>query len=541
MGSAAPLRIDLFDDEIEAIRRFDPETQRSLDSLEHGAVAAGARGAAGCGWRAGVPSPLSHALRGRSDASEDLSRRQRRPRAGGHRVLSAAVLRRPRRRCSTICRATRLSCMTRRSRRRLRKAWHDIEARYEDRRHDIERPGAGAAELFIEPEELAARSRRSPPSRSMPSRPTPSSPGAAAVHNFPPPPPRELRIDARAEQPFAPLDAFLRAFEGRVLIAADSAGRREVLQEMLRAHRPRGALVPAWESFARRRGAPGADGGARHRGTHAHDLPPIAVISESQLSARAPARSVAASAPPSTRKPFCATCRISTRRAGRARGVRRRPLRRAAADGGRRASPASSSCSNTWTATASTCRCTRCTWSAATPAPRPRARRCTSSAPISGRGRAGAPPSRSATWPRSCSTCTRGARRSRDSSSPLTEPTTRPSPTPSRSRRPRIRPRRSARCWRISRASGRWTASCAATSASARPRWRCAPRSPPSQAGKQVAVLVPTTLLAQQHLTNFRDRFADWPVRVEALSRFGNSQGNAGGPRGHRAAARSTS
>jgi transcription-repair coupling factor (superfamily II helicase) len=39
-------------------------------------------------------------------------------------------------------------------------------------------------------------------------------------------------------------------------------------------------------------------------------------------------------------------------------------------------------------------------------------------------------------------------------------------------------------------------------------------------AGKQVAVLVPTTLLAQQHYQNFRDRFADWPVRVDVLSRF---------------------
>lgn len=38
--------------------------------------------------------------------------------------------------------------------------------------------------------------------------------------------------------------------------------------------------------------------------------------------------------------------------------------------------------------------------------------------------------------------------------------------------------------------------------------------------GKQVAVLVPTTLLAQQHYDNFRDRFANWPVRVEVLSRF---------------------
>ncbi|GAB6195675.1 transcription-repair coupling factor [Lysobacter xanthus] len=38
--------------------------------------------------------------------------------------------------------------------------------------------------------------------------------------------------------------------------------------------------------------------------------------------------------------------------------------------------------------------------------------------------------------------------------------------------------------------------------------------------GKQVALLVPTTLLAEQHHRNFRDRFADWPIRVEVLSRF---------------------
>tara|TARA_R110001592_G_scaffold260282_1_gene524699 strand:- start:18271 stop:21747 length:3477 start_codon:yes stop_codon:yes gene_type:complete len=38
--------------------------------------------------------------------------------------------------------------------------------------------------------------------------------------------------------------------------------------------------------------------------------------------------------------------------------------------------------------------------------------------------------------------------------------------------------------------------------------------------GKQVAMLVPTTLLAHQHVENFRDRFANWPVRVEELSRF---------------------
>ncbi|MFN8125469.1 MAG: transcription-repair coupling factor [Candidatus Nanopelagicales bacterium] len=40
------------------------------------------------------------------------------------------------------------------------------------------------------------------------------------------------------------------------------------------------------------------------------------------------------------------------------------------------------------------------------------------------------------------------------------------------------------------------------------------------QDGKQVAVLVPTTLLVQQHLTTFTERFGGFPVRVAALSRF---------------------
>ena len=38
--------------------------------------------------------------------------------------------------------------------------------------------------------------------------------------------------------------------------------------------------------------------------------------------------------------------------------------------------------------------------------------------------------------------------------------------------------------------------------------------------GKQVAVLVPTTVLAQQHFNTFRERMADYPIRIELLSRF---------------------
>ena len=44
--------------------------------------------------------------------------------------------------------------------------------------------------------------------------------------------------------------------------------------------------------------------------------------------------------------------------------------------------------------------------------------------------------------------------------------------------------------------------------------------------GHQVAVLAPTTLLAQQHCQLFADRFADWPVRIELLTRFGRGRKN---------------
>jgi transcription-repair coupling factor (superfamily II helicase) len=48
-----------------------------------------------------------------------------------------------------------------------------------------------------------------------------------------------------------------------------------------------------------------------------------------------------------------------------------------------------------------------------------------------------------------------------------------------------------------------------------------------ARAGKQVCVLAPTTLLVQQHEKNFRDRFADWPLRIAALSRLRSAKEQA--------------
>lgn len=45
-----------------------------------------------------------------------------------------------------------------------------------------------------------------------------------------------------------------------------------------------------------------------------------------------------------------------------------------------------------------------------------------------------------------------------------------------------------------------------------------------SHGGKQVAILAPTTLLAQQHYESLKDRFAEWPITIEVLSRFRTSK-----------------
>src|SRR5437773_150712 len=411
MGAAAPLRIDLFDEEIEAIRRFDPETQRSLDALP------------GVRLLPAREVPLD------PQAVKDVRRRFRTrfegdpTRTGIYRGVSeglapagvefyqplffdsTALLFDYRPADAVIVHDAALP-------RALVKAWQDIEARYEDRRHDIGRPVLRPAELFLEPAALeAALAGFASITLDAFKAETELHGAPAEVRNFPTTAPRELRVDVRAERPFAPLDAFLSEFEGRVLLAADSAGRREVLLEMLRAQRHEVTIVPGWDAFAA--------GTARLALTVAPDLegltltaPPIAVIAEAQL--------------------FGARARQERRRK---RAADPEAILRDLKD-------------------------------------------LNPGAPVVheeyGVGRyAGLRPMDIGGQPGEFLVL------EYQDGDRIYVPV--------------------HALHLVSRYTGA------------------------AQAGKQVAVLAPTTLLVQQHLTNFRDRFADWPVRVEALSRFGTS------------------
>ncbi|MBW4051282.1 MAG: transcription-repair coupling factor [Proteobacteria bacterium] len=282
MGGAAPLRIDLFDEEIEAIRRFDPDSQRSLDALDSVRLLPARE------MPVDAQAVKEFRRRFRTRFEGDPSRTtiyrgvsEGLAPAGIEFYLplffeQTATLLDYLPPNAVVVRDAALPAA-------LEKAWSAIATRYEDRRHDIERPVLAPAELFVEPPELEDK-LESFSAVTLEAFEADTTLGTAphGVSNFPTALPRELRVDPRAEQPFAALDSFLAQFDGRVLIAADSPGRREVLQELLRGHGHSVEIVQSWEAFS--------DGTSALALTVAADVggltlthPRIAIISEAQL------------------------------------------------------------------------------------------------------------------------------------------------------------------------------------------------------------------------------------------------------------------
>ena len=275
MGTTSPLRIDLFDDEIEAIRRFDPQTQRSGESLTSvRLLPAREIPLDGDSVRAfrrryrtrfeGDPT-RSAIYRGVSDGMAPAGIEFYLPLFFEETATLFDYLPEG----AVIVDATfGLETVISRS-------WEALRARFDDRCGDIERPLLKPDELFIDEATILAACHSHPRvTIDTFARDDESSLGTHA--------PRELRIDARAERPLAPLKDFLDGYPGRVLLAADSPGRREVLGELLRGASLRAKLVDGWQAFL--------DSDAKLAITIAPELaglaldsPPLTILSESQL------------------------------------------------------------------------------------------------------------------------------------------------------------------------------------------------------------------------------------------------------------------
>ena len=247
MGSATPFRIDLFDNEVESIRVFDPETQRSGDKVpalrllparEFPLTADGIQ-AFKRRFRNRFPGDLT-----RMPIYRDIA--EGAPPAGIEYYLplffdaSATLLDYlP----DNALIAADLGIDT-----AAAQAFDEILQRYEQRSHDASRPILTPEEVFMPPQELTQRLdtfRRIELSHVELDPLTQT----AAFQNFSTRTPPHLRVDPRSDDPARALSAFLTDFPGRVLIAAESAGRREMLLDILRKRHVAPALVDTWAAF----------------------------------------------------------------------------------------------------------------------------------------------------------------------------------------------------------------------------------------------------------------------------------------------------
>ncbi|MGD8618854.1 MAG: transcription-repair coupling factor [Gammaproteobacteria bacterium] len=245
MGSELPYRIDLFDEEIESIRTFDPETQRSLD--RHEAVRL-------------LPArefPLDEAgirqfrrrfrvtFEGDPQASSiyrDVSQGIAPP---GIEYFLPLFFERtstlfdylPENTCVVELDGIDKACG---------QFCDQLQERYETRRHDIERPVLPPPALFLDTAELQGRIEQyARVSISLFKPPAPDVPTIDYAARAP----GEVRIRPRLERPAAALEQFLRDFPGRVLISVESTGRRETLLEQLHGFGLRPQVLPDWQAF----------------------------------------------------------------------------------------------------------------------------------------------------------------------------------------------------------------------------------------------------------------------------------------------------
>ncbi|MFN7779452.1 MAG: transcription-repair coupling factor [Betaproteobacteria bacterium] len=327
MGATLPVRLDLLDDAIETIRHFDPDTQRSLYAVPAIRLLPGrefpfdeaARAAFRARWREvfeGDPS--------RCPVYKDVG--QGVPSAGIEYYLplffeETATLfdYLPADALLVLHGPVEASC---------RRFWTETAERHRFLSRDRERPCLPPQRLFLDAEDLFAGAKAyarlallpSPaaagegpgvragnaapaehPSTTATAAPADQRPpGATTKAPSPQPSPADagegvflpaptVTVDRKAQDPLQALRAFVEGFPGRVLLLADSPGRRETIAQLLHDNALPCADSADWAGFLAA-DAPLALGVAPLHGGFVLRNPPLAVITETELYAASPRR-----------------------------------------------------------------------------------------------------------------------------------------------------------------------------------------------------------------------------------------------------------
>ncbi len=244
MGSTLPYRIDLFDDEIETLRTFDPENQRSIEKVDSVRLLPARefplKKESVTGFRARFRERFDVDFR-RCPVYQDLSTGIT---PAGIEYYLPLFFDETSTLFDYLPEDTQVFSLPG-IEQAAEQFWKDVRNRFEERRVDPERPLLPPADLFVPVEDCFARLKLWP--RVVASQEDVET--GIGRERFPASVLPELAIEAKASEPLGALRRFLDEFPGRVLFTAESAGRREVLLELLARLKLRPQEVDGWPAF----------------------------------------------------------------------------------------------------------------------------------------------------------------------------------------------------------------------------------------------------------------------------------------------------
>jgi transcription-repair coupling factor (superfamily II helicase) len=243
MGSKRPYRIELFDDEVETIRQFDPDTQRSdnkIDAIE--LLPAKEFPLDETGVEQFSQSWRDHFSQGIGAESIYHDVRKKALPAGIEYYLPLFFE-------ETATLFDYLPSQTKvithgKVQEAGERFWQEAQQRYEQKSYDVVRPPLRPAKLFCPIDEVNQHLKQYPRIQLLAE--TESHPNQQA-HAFRPLP--DIAINHRSEQPLQSLAQLMKDTGYSALICADSTGRREVIADLLKSNHQKAQLVSDWKAF----------------------------------------------------------------------------------------------------------------------------------------------------------------------------------------------------------------------------------------------------------------------------------------------------
>ena len=276
-GSEQPYRIDLFGDEVDSIRSFDPETQLSTSKVEEIRLLPAREYETTDAAIKRFRQNFRQRFEGDPQASALYSQISKGNLPGGLEFYIPLFMENT----ATLFDYTPANTLlvTEKGLEPAAADWFsDASERYDMARLDPDRPALPPQELFLQASEL--HDYIAPHARV--SMDVFQDAAQGGKRTFPVGAPPLISIQDRHEKPYAPLVNYVQGFDGRVLLVAESPGRREVLQQVLGDNGLHPAPVADWKTFV------DTDTGfgitmARMDNGLLLDQPAISVITEKQL------------------------------------------------------------------------------------------------------------------------------------------------------------------------------------------------------------------------------------------------------------------